>query len=301
MPSTQSAPPPADVSAATMAPLYGSQVRLLRAAAYKRPMLASQHDASHVATKVFIAGLQNTGTNFAFVTLQLLRQCTKPASIDWQVRYHADERGWVYNKSDHHSEKPPMSGKHTYIRSIPSSWNESSADCKDCAVLVMTRHPLWWAASQCRNPYNCQPKERGSCPRELKLHPVTCMPAAAYGSSDTYTSLAHMWAEWNGAYMSEPIRHARIFLRYEDLLLRPRETIKQLCPLLGSSMAANASDLQLPSSTVSPGGFGHVPTEDNNLRLVNVSKALEPYTGDDHTYEWLGRRCSEVPRKRACG
>ena len=149
-------------------------------------------------------------------------------------------------------------------------------------MLVMTRHPLWWAASQCRNPYNCQPKERGSCPRELqlKLHPVTCVwrPPTP---TDTYTSLVHVWAEWNGAYMSEHVRHARIFLRYEDLLLRPRETIKQLCPLLGSSMAANESDLQLPSSTVSPGGFGHVTTEDTNLRLVNVSKALEPFTGDD--------------------
>ena len=126
--SAQSAPPPADVSAATMAPLYGSQVRLLRAAAYKQPMLASPHDASHVATKVFIAGLQNTGTNFAFTVLQLLRQCTKPASIDWQVSYHPGVRGWVHNQSDHHSGKPPLNGKHTYIANLPSSWNESSAD-----------------------------------------------------------------------------------------------------------------------------------------------------------------------------
>ena len=71
--------------------------------------------------------------------------------------------------------------------------------------------------------------------------------------------------------------HNTLHIRDEDLLLRPRETIKQLCPLLASSMAANESDLQLPSSTVSPGGFGHVTTEDTNLRLVNVSKALEPY------------------------
>ena len=122
------APPPADVSAATMAPLYGSQVRLLRAAAYKRPMLASPHNASHVARKVFIAGLQNTGTHFAFTVLQLLQQCTKPASIDWQVSYHPGVRGWVHNQSDHHSGKPPLNGKHTYIANLPSSWNESSAD-----------------------------------------------------------------------------------------------------------------------------------------------------------------------------
>ena len=274
-----SAPPPADLPAETMAPLYGSQVRLLRAAAYKRPMLASPHDASRVATKAFIAGLENTGTNFAYTTLQLLQQCTKPASIDWQVSYHPDARGWVHNKSDHHSGKPPLNGKHTYIANLPSSWNESSADCEDCAVLVMTRHPLWWAASQCLNSYNCQPKERGSCPRELKLHPVTCVwrPPTP---TDTYTSLAHMWAEWNGAYMSEHVRHARIFLRYEDLLLRPRETIKQLCPLLGSSMAANASELQLPAITLSPRNQPS-PTQERNVRLVNVRKALEPYTEDD--------------------
>jgi hypothetical protein len=255
----KSAPPPADLPAATMAPLYGSKVRLLRAAAYKRPMLATPHDVSRVATKAFIAGLQNTGTNFAFTTLQMLRQCMQPAYIDWQVSYHPDVRGWVYNKSDHRS-KPPHSGKHTYIQNLPSSWNESSADCADCAVLVITRHPLWWAASQCRNPYRC------------RLPPDQ--------SADTFKRLVHMWAEWNGAYMSEHVRHARIFLRYEDLLLRPRETIKQLCQLLGTSMAANARNVRLPTTTVSPRGWGKATTQESILRLVNVSKALEPFTGD---------------------
>ena len=93
-------------------------------------------------------------------------------------------------------------------------------------MLVMTRHPLWWAASQCRNPYNCQPKERGSCPRELqlKLHPVTCVwrPPTP---TDTYTSLVHVWAEWNGAYMSEHVRHARICGRFQTALVRTEVSV----------------------------------------------------------------------------
>ena len=91
---------------------------------------------------------------------------------------------------------------------------------------MMTRHPLWWAASQCRNPYNCQPKERGSCPRELqlKLHPVTCVwrPPTP---TDTYTSLVHVWAEWNGAYMSEHVRHARICGRFQTALVRTEVSV----------------------------------------------------------------------------
>ena len=61
------------------------------------------------------------------------------------------------------------------------------------------------------------------------------------------------------------------------LLLRPRATLRLLCPLLGRTLAPR---ILLPQQKVSYGGLNDT-SEDHRLRIVNASAAVAPYIEED--------------------
>ena len=234
-----------DTSKSAMRPLFGTASPMLlygppgQAVAEVPPRPSG---GQWPINRSYIAGLTNAGTNYVFEMGANCVGVRARSPIDWQVRYCADSSLFSVPAMGRTADVK-CDGKHTYVPKVPPGW-VSNADCEGCAILVVTRHPAWWARSQRREGYNCRrlPSPRLPLPRPaatLMSQPVSCVYAGIRRSENgtachspfshlchsarghsTFSSLAELWGRWHDAYL-QPSAHARIFVRYEDLLLRP--------------------------------------------------------------------------------
>ena len=159
-----------------------------------------------------VAGLFNTGTNLLF---SLLRQnCIMPidqraTGIRWQVPW----------------------GKHTFADNYTHNthtYEGVSFDRDHILTVVTTRDPYEWGKSMCRNPYIVKWNERTS--------PRTCPNlASTVDAWGTHENLMHFWNTWHRKYL-ENFPYSKIVVRVEDLTLRPRETIKEVCSCAGGTL-----------------------------------------------------------------
>ena len=70
-----------------------------------------------------------------------------------------------------------------------------------------------------------------------------------------HRSLAHMWADWYDEYLAAGDDFPRLMLRLEDLVFRPRETLRRVCECVDGAFLAG--DLTLPrGSAIQGSGFG---------------------------------------------
>ena len=173
-----------------------------------------------------IAGLFNTGTNFLFALLT--QNCIMPTdqhNIHWQVPW----------------------GKHTYADNngrTASTFKNVSIDRDHGLTIVTTRDPYEWGKSMCRNPYIVKWYEEplsNTCPNLTST-------VDAWGTHD---NLMHFWNLWYQKYLDN-FPHAKIIVRVEDLTLRPRETIRQVCSCAGGTLA-NQFKYVLDSAKLGPG------------------------------------------------
>ncbi len=308
-----------------MRPLFGVTPRLLYAPPGREASLIQR--GAQLPTNIrrgHIAGLPNSGTNFGFTFLS--QNCVAPnasgtegpkrnarSAVESQVMY--TPRALPVQA---HRKPAILCGKHMWLPGLhdASEWY-SSASSKSSAVVVMTRHPLWWARSQCRIPWTTKiEKNRGwgrgdpqppPCPRSLEQHPLsttTCYnkwQAYLYqqqhngtavpqrnltAARPRFQTLMHYWAAWHTAYASASANaSARIFVRYEDLLLQPRGTLEAVCPLLGRVARRTLVEFD---KRLSPRGQRNdtigkkwTSTRHNASAVCDVGAAIGPYTASD--------------------
>ena len=229
-------------------------------------------------SKLYIAGLYNSGTNFAFDTFR--RNCGE-GSPGWQATYRPDpslisetqqrtldelggleDEGRVCSTNHASNASYLCYGKHTDLSAFRARFPRyiASADCQDCAVLVIVRHPLWFAQSTCQHKqrYDCTFSTADEdCP-QITGAAVSCANGANEGQRITsdYDSLAHLWHKWHAAYASAGVsQNRRIFVRYEDLLFRTSEVVHAICPKMGLQVPKPAN-VTLEPESVNPAEAG---------------------------------------------
>ena len=229
-------------------------------------------------SKLYIAGLYNSGTNFAFDTFR--RNCGE-GGPGWQATYRPDpnliseqqqatlhelggleDEGRVCSTNHASNASYLCYGKHTDLSAFRARFPRyiTSADCEDCAVLVVVRHPLWFAQSTCRHEqrYDCTFSTADEdCP-QVASAAVSCANGANEGQRITsnYDSLAHLWHKWHGAYASAGVsQNRRIFIRYEDLLFRTSEVVHAICRKMGLQ-APKPANVTLEPDSINPAEAG---------------------------------------------
>mmetsp|Transcript_63107 Transcript_63107/g.137140 ORF Transcript_63107/g.137140 Transcript_63107/m.137140 type:complete len:301 (-) Transcript_63107:156-1058(-) len=110
------------------------------------------------------------------------------------------------------------------------------------AVIAMIRDPLSWFQSLRKAPYQLHLCVDGE---DWLTKPCAHgSPGGPNSTSQVWSNLAHMWADWSGSYkrlMEAGVPNV-VTVRYEDLVVRPEEVITEI---------ANALDLTLPESILS--------------------------------------------------
>jgi hypothetical protein len=123
--------------------------------------------------------------------------------------------------------------------------------------LVLTRHPIDWMPSVCRQPYAVSWNRTSTttpCP-DLG-QPVR---AKVYQTQE-YASLLHYWNEWNGGYYyysNTSTTFPRLMIRLEDLVYFPKPTLSTICDCVGGQF------LWIPELLSHKRG-GHVGKEGSN-------------------------------------
>ena len=248
-------------------------------------------------SKLYIAGLYNSGTNFAFDTFR--RNCGEDGP-GWQTTYRPDpslisetqretldelggleDEGRVCSTNHASNASYLCYGKHTDLTAFRVRFPQyiSSADCEDCAVLVVVRHPLWFAQSTCRHEqrYDCSFSTADEdCP-QVASATVSCANGANPGQRITsdYDSLAHLWHKWHEAYASAGVsNNRRIFVRYEDLLFRTSEVVHAICPKMGLRIPKPAN-VTLEPDSINPAEAGAA------FERVDPEEMLMSYAEED--------------------
>ena len=227
------------------------------------------------------AGMMNTGTNFVHSLFHI--NCNKRLrnSINF-ARFKLTSRHKIESKhsflsvfdssafNDVFDERFPLItlGCGAHGQTIPQIQSQNFTRFSPCRIVVITRDPLDWAYAMCRQTY---PGMRVSprCKRFLKGSSVTIrLPD---GEPKVFPSLAHAFNEWYMSYvhlyeflltdpsgddekqaaMREQISSV-IFLRYEDVLLRPESTTKKYCDCFSRTMNSVAEKFILRSTGASP-------------------------------------------------
>ena len=296
--------------------LYGHQAVVLFAPTNRTPVLINLTSTRPLVKnlnlrrqKLFIAGLFNTGTNYAWGFLRL-GNCISPNGthkgipLGYQVMYSRSQSD-LYKRSEQNLELF-RSGKHTYLPTLfenyRPAWNYILPNPTRGHLIVMVRHPLTWMPSMCKKSWACdigvrhtQLKQQGalagtghgkqftaaSCIKGVLERPVHCRDNRGHN----HTSLAHLWVDWIGAYMNKAHPSKRVFVRYEDLLLHPDQIFALLCPCLGASVARI---IQKVNRYADP----QVRTQHNATRWMDYSRAkaesvntiLQPFTARDLMY-----------------
>jgi hypothetical protein len=132
--------------------------------------------------------------------------------------------------------------------------NEIEFDIDDGLVVVITRDPYEWSKSMCRNEYLVQWVEWDD--NDESVCPNLASPVILWG---THENLLHIWSLWYTKYLH--FQYPRVFVRNEDLTLRPRETIEKICHCAGGQMKEAFKHLKGSAKS----GGAHIETN-----IVNI-------------------------------
>jgi hypothetical protein len=197
-----------------------------------------------------------------------------------------DQKSYVYapHRLPRLSWEPHWVGnKHTYQHEVSPFSSADAAVCRECGLLVVVRHPLSWLHSMCKpgQAYGCRigsttvDVHNRSCLERLVLgigsghgamadagfecaddqtkldceHRMTPTPGACFRNIG---SLPEYYARWYGAHLRPRDGRARVWLRYEDLLLHADRTANAVCGAAG--MVLPSGGLNVPEHKASPGG-----------------------------------------------
>ena len=245
-----------------------------------------------------VTGVYNTGTNFAFSLFRHMFQ--PPCRIHWQAAFSnvsGPHLRILTTKNIRDTEEYMkgmywLGGKHTLYAQPSTLYAQptifTSASCRGCALLIMVRHPLAWLHSMCKpsQSYGCSvgPPGRDAnssarCLRRIIMSRVTCRgtQSATATTFRTHHTMATYWAHWYDAHLRPPAGDtvARIWLRYEDLVLHANWAATMLCASCGMRARAiskrmNTLTLQKSVSPHGPQGAGSAAEK----KAVDVEQTL---------------------------
>ena len=192
-----------------------------------------------------VAGLFNTGTN---LLSQLLKHnCQMPGTISTGGSSDSS------SDDDRRNNKAVLWqvpwGKHSVAtvsrnRTAPTG---RGIDKDHGLVVVAVRNPFHWARSMCKNPYIVKWKHnKSNCPNLAE-------PVETWENEG---NLIHFYNHWYQSY-AEQFPFPRIIVRLEDLTLRPKETVQEICKCAGGTMREGAFSYSVQSAK---GGDGHRST-----------------------------------------
>lgn len=194
-----------------------------------------------------VSGLFNTGTNLLYKLLEM--NCELPDSklgkpVRWQVPW----------------------GKHSYAH---TSRNHTAPyyehlNKDDGLAIVIVRDPFTWSLSMCKNPYIVKWKyTEENCPNLRESVPT-------WGP---HKNLLYFYNDWYKKYTKQfPYPH--VIIRLEDLTIRPKQTIENICECGGGRMR---SDFQYMTGSAKS-GVGHKSTTGMEKAWQQVMKK-EKYRG----------------------
>ena len=220
-----------------------------------------------------IAGLFNTGTNVLATYLE--SNCHMNKNNNSSASLGAG--GFVLDTGVHW--QVPW-GKHwpASVRNHRTTPSMRSVDAASVLPVVLVRDPYSWMQSMCRNPYSAHwHHTQRHCPNLVPnqddyqafafLRNNHHVPVRIqYGNkSDSviykWDSLAHLWSDWNRQYYDASF--ARLMVRFEDLLFRPKEVVERVCRCAGGTLRHNnhkhAFRYTVESAKFGP-GHGNTPT-----------------------------------------
>lgn len=158
-----------------------------------------------------VAGLFNTGTNLLYTLLY--DNCEMPGNnnddrVHWQVPW----------------------GKHEFanISRSRTALQHNSTDKDDGLAVVVIKDPYDWIHSMCRNPYL------------VKWNNVTnhCPDLSSTVTAwKTHKNIMQFWNEWYEMYINHDyFPYPKVMIKFEDLVIRPKETISKICSCAGGSL-----------------------------------------------------------------
>lgn len=200
------------------------------------------------------AGMFNCGTN---TLLKLMRLNCRFDGVGRHVLWQAP---W--------GKHNPVSwrGEHWAPQFRRPSWQPRLATV---FPTMLVKDPLTWMKSMCRNTYEADFKHhhahRGeACPSPVDhTRTVVRFQPTRLGK---YASLAHLWAEWNSAYVANDT-FPRLIVRFEDLLFDTEATVRTVCECVGGTMRSPFRQAEDAAKTVRDGHRGPVNDRERALRL----------------------------------
>jgi len=227
------------------------------------------------------AGMFNTGTNLMYDLLH--ENCKLPNrrfGVIWQVPW---------------GKHQPLSSKN---RNFPKHW--LSVEHEDVLPLVVIKDPLTWMGSMCRNSYSAHwIRTSDHCPNLIKLETDKVkadkekeeefrnirvgepIPVSVKYNSTQITyheNLVGLWNDYYGAYWKDP--SPKLFVRYEDLLFRPEETISKVCSCIGGNFSTPGNFHFVKRSAKGNAGVHHGSSDlvGALLRYSNAQTRIQAFT-----------------------
>jgi len=149
---------------------------------------------------------------------------------------------------------------------------------------MIVKDCLTWMKSMCRNGYEASFKQhvqhRGDrCPSPVDLTATTVrFQPTRVGK---YQSLAHLWAEWNRAYVVNAT-FPRLIIRFEDLLFETERTVTTVCECVGGTMRRPFRQQDQATKSERDGHRGPVNDRDKALKLYgSEEERYLHYTAED--------------------
>lgn len=240
---------------------------------------ANPHEMAYLAP----AGMFNTGTNI--LSKLLKNNCDLP------------------KKREPHFQVPW--GKHNPIslrgkkNNAEDTWRDIHLSAESVLPVVMIKDPYNWMGSICRHRYQTNwPHQPSHCPNLVpdkldvqlfgnrNVYPGKPVPVhVRYGAKETerfvYTSMVHLWNEWNQQYFTDP-GFPRIIIRYEDLLFHPQAVMEKVCSCIGGELKKRKFVMFLDSAKgeerTHKGGSGFL---ESFLRTTKQNSRLSGFHKED--------------------
>lgn len=198
------------------------------------------------------AGAFNSGTNL--LASLLSKNCVvadereRNGGVRWQVPW---------------GKHAPASSRQ---RNVAAGGGAEGVVQKHVLPVVAIKDPYTWMASMCRHPYSANWYQHPDhCPNLVTNHvdlerfrdvyeneklrypgappagrpkdaPVRVVVRNSARNTTVHASLAGLWSDWYGEYRA--VRDwPRLMVRYEDLLLYPREVVRAACECAGGTLS----------------------------------------------------------------
>jgi len=231
------------------------------------------------------AGMFNTGTNL--MTTLLRNNC--------YIKERVDKLG----KGSPGMRRQVPWGKHS-----PASWRlkhqaQEAGDLKHQEYVlpaVVIKDPYTWMTSMCRHTYHANwLHTKLHCPNLIadkddalkfkKLAYGKKVPVNVHYSDENIThheSLVDLWNDYYREWYQE-VSYPRVIVRFEDLLFRPQQIVREVCQCAGGVMR----DTFLMTAESAKTGVGHIGSAgliESVKRYGNSTKRFEPYQSEDLAY-----------------